>query len=100
MTLLSDVVYTELGERKDKRGLYPQQRILLRHLIDRGGVRLDEAVDVLWGDREDGGPITAARHVRSLVYSIRHNLRPGWSIPYYEHKLIRLVFSQPLARAA
>ncbi len=98
--LLSDVVYVSLDKRRQRRGLYPQQRILLRHLIDRGGIRMHDAVDLLWGDREDGGPLIATRHVRALVFEIRHNLRPGWYIPYYEHKMIRLLFIQPLARAA
>ena len=78
--LLSDVVYVSLDKRRQRRGLYPQQRILLRHLIDRGGIRMNEAVDLLWGDREDGGPLGAKRCVWSLMHYNRMRLRPGWSL--------------------
>ncbi len=77
--LLSDVAYVGRVWRGD-RSMGPQERKLLRHMIDRGSTRLDEAVDMLWGDCEDGGPLGAKRCVWSLMHYIRQRLRPGWSL--------------------
>ena len=68
-----------------------QEKIILRHLIDRGQITLGTAISLLWGDREDGGPLCADRHVRILMWRIREGLRPGWCIPLYPRGLWRLI---------
>ncbi len=72
--LLSDVAF---------EGLPGQGRALLRHLLDRGRINLNEAVELLWGQCEDGGPLYAESIVTSNMSAIRAHLRPGWCIPKY-----------------
>lgn len=41
-----------------------------------GGITMFELVDVLYGERADGGPDDAGRAVRVLLHELRERLRP------------------------
>ncbi len=82
--LLSNVVNLRL--RVYDRQISPQERILLRHLVDRGSINAGVAADLLWGGREDGGALCAVKIIHVLIHCLRRRLWPGWEIPVYPHK--------------
>ncbi len=88
--LLEDVAYLAHIWQGD-RPMCRQQKIVLRHMIDRGGIRIDQAIALLWGHLEDGGPLGAEKQVGVLMYYIRHRLKWGWTLENHYRKEWRLV---------
>ena len=87
--LLSDVADTQFSSHE--RPLGPQERMLLRHLIDRDYMRMDEAIDLLWSHCEDGGPLWSETQVKVKIFYIRRRLLPGWYIETHYRLGWRLV---------
>lgn len=78
ISLLSDAaVLPPLGLFTHAR----HDRVILRHLMDTGTwVSTQEMAEVIWGHREDGGPLNARDSVAVLVGALRKRLRPGFHI--------------------
>lgn len=56
----------------------PRSGLLLRKMIDSGGlVTFEEFVDLLWGRREDGGPLNPRDVLSVEMYHLRKELKPG-----------------------
>ncbi|MGE0366960.1 MAG: hypothetical protein AB7Q00_14630 [Phycisphaerales bacterium] len=55
-----------------RRRLEPQERIVAwRIALTHGCVSEESLIDALWGDREDGGPLSATRTLYQRLYGVR-----------------------------
>ncbi len=97
--LLSDVAYMA-HIRQSGRPFCPQEKILLRHMIDCGRISMESAIGLLWGGHEDGGPLGAANQVITLMHYIRRRLRPGWALTNHHRKEWHLVQQTEMDLAA
>ena len=58
-------------------------RRLLRQFLDRRIVSVEDAIEALWCDDPEGGPLYAEECVRRYVMDLRRVLRPSWRIVAY-----------------
>ena len=86
--LLEDVA--DFSVRQGPRARYAKK--ILRHLMDNGGwVLRCEIEDLLWGDREDGGPDNTQDGVDVVIWKLRGRLHVGFSIESRGSRGCRLV---------
>ena len=97
--LLTDVAYVRPLWSGD-RPLCPQEKKLLRHMIDRGRISMESAVNLLWGGQENGGPLGAESQVITLMHYVRQKLRRGWTLQNHYRKEWHLVQQTEMDLAA
>jgi DNA-binding winged helix-turn-helix (wHTH) protein len=59
--------------------LSPQQMDVLSAFVMRHRLHLDELVEIMWGDRDDGGPMSGKTLIRQAISVLNRHLAP-WRI--------------------
>lgn len=86
IVLLEDVINTANMNK------ISNTKSILRHLIDSPRwISIDELIDVLYADREDGGPMYCRDNVVYIIFCLRKRLKPGLSIEASGSGFYRLV---------
>ncbi len=60
--------------------LQPQEKIVIRELMDRVTVTDDQLIYALYGDDPDGGPLNVEGSIKVRMSFIRKKLIEGWRI--------------------
>lgn len=86
IVLLEDVINTANMDQTSNR------KNILRHLMDSPGwIGMDELINVLYSDREDGGPLYCRDGVAYIIFCLRGRLNPGYAIEASGSGFYRLV---------
>lgn len=61
------------GDRRFKFSKYARRRMfpIICHLLLSGGISKDQLIEVMWGHREDGGPLYATNMIAVFFYQYR-----------------------------
>ncbi len=91
LNLLKDFLSNPLQAR-------PRGRKILRRLIDSGQVvTFEELIDLIWGHREDGGPLQVDNVIKVEITALRKGLKPGVRIRSHYGQGYKLEVSKDFA---
>ena len=87
--------------------LTPTERIMAWRLLEPRTISIDEYIEALYADRDDGGPLDARGSICAQLLRVRNKLRPfgvtlvtqkyhGWYVPADQEPALRALLSVEL----